>query len=632
MKTIRFKHSVLATCAALALASVVGINNAQAQYIINQFDTSAEVGQWSGGGTRSWDGTVDAGGSASHGSMHVTLPYQNVGNNWQEFQVQNPKWGSPIDISHSINLEFDIKVDVANSYTSFDGNYGELMMVIQGGWYKFGQTEVTNNGTGWQHVKCSLAGIPSPASNIIFDFASWTWNLYPTNTISYWIDNIEFTSAPLPRPTLANPIPGPKQAGLTLLPCNAGSPYQRVMVFPGKVSTALGWYNNYPISYSFTLTNFPAANDYAANVFWVPNVYQRNGTNDSSIDWNCTNGLFFGITAGTNNPAQSWQVAMQAKTNLSLGNANLTITNYNYTSLPVGTWIITFNNNTDFTITAPDSSVVSASLPADVASLVSGHAAGDTSMTPDFGIMPRANSNIGVPVVYSNIKIAKGATVLVNDNFNLGVFDTTNTWDTLADYPAGITVNAGDLAYYLAWNTPNDQGYSLLAASSLTGPWPDFAAASTWLVVNGNHQVPVTKSGLQAQLGETDVAFFRLVKRVFTKLQVLLPGETAAPNTLTGKTGTPTPVSLGAGGNEDVTVNAVDDNWNIVNSSDTITLTSSDGLAILPLDMTLVGGTVTFSGLNAVAFSTIGSQTITAADTTNLGIPAAHSASVTVGP
>jgi len=32
-----------------------------------------------------------------------------------------------------------------------------------------------------------------------------------------------------------------------------------------------------------------------------------------------------------------------------------------------------------------------------------------------------------------------------------------------------------------------------------------------------------------------------MVKRAFTQLQVLLPGETNAPNTTTGKIGTPDP-------------------------------------------------------------------------------------------
>ena len=47
-----------------------------------------------------------------------------------------------------------------------------------------------------------------------------------------------------------------------------------------------------------------------------------------------------------------------------------------------------------------------------------------------------------------------------------------------------------------------------------------------------------------------------------TKLQVLLPGETSAPGTPTGKTGTPSPWTAGV--SSAVIVNVVDANWNIV--------------------------------------------------------------------
>ena len=47
----------------------------------------------------------------------------------------------------------------------------------------------------------------------------------------------------------------------------------------------------------------------------------------------------------------------------------------------------------------------------------------------------------------------------------------------------------------------------------------------------------------------------------FSRLQVLMPGETAAPGTTTGKTGTPNAQTAGA--SYTVTVNAVDANWNL---------------------------------------------------------------------
>ncbi|RYF26056.1 MAG: T9SS type A sorting domain-containing protein [Flavobacteriales bacterium] len=84
----------------------------------------------------------------------------------------------------------------------------------------------------------------------------------------------------------------------------------------------------------------------------------------------------------------------------------------------------------------------------------------------------------------------------------------------------------------------------------------------------------------------------------FSKLQILLPGEVAAPGTITGKTGSP--VAQSAGVPFDVTVNAVDNNWNLVtNITDVISITHSTtsdaATSLLPANAALTGGTGTFS-------------------------------------
>jgi hypothetical protein len=71
------------------------------------------------------------------------------------------------------------------------------------------------------------------------------------------------------------------------------------------------------------------------------------------------------------------------------------------------------------------------------------------------------------------------------------------------------------------------------------------------------------------------------IAAAFTKLQTLLPGETAAPGTPTGKMGTPNVQT--AGSVFTVTVNAVDANWNLVSTiTDTVQITSADNNASLP--------------------------------------------------
>src|SRR5204863_293091 len=119
------------------------------------------------------------------------------------------------------------------------------------------------------------------------------------------------------------------------------------------------------------------------------------------------------------------------------------------------------------------------------------------------------------------------------------------------------------------------------------------------------------------------------------KLQILLPGEVAAPGTATGKTAaTPTAQTTSAarrGGNE---INAVDANWNVVSTATpNVTITSTDSNAAIADDhgvtagnLTLVAGTRT---LSSFTFKTAATRTITATDAAAV-LAASTSANVTV--
>src|SRR5690606_36228558 len=112
----------------------------------------------------------------------------------------------------------------------------------------------------------------------------------------------------------------------------------------------------------------------------------------------------------------------------------------------------------------------------------------------------------------------------------------------------------------------------------------------------------------------------------YTKLQILLPGEVAAPGTLTGKTAAlPTDRSSGTAFN--VTVNAVDAYWNRVTSiTDMIQLTTTDGNATVASNNTLNNGTRNYS----VTLRTLGTANITAINVTDGDITPAVSNNVNV--
>src|SRR5205823_14753882 len=76
-----------------------------------------------------------------------------------------------------------------------------------------------------------------------------------------------------------------------------------------------------------------------------------------------------------------------------------------------------------------------------------------------------------------------------------------------------------------------------------------------------------------------------------------------------------------------VTVNAVDANWNVVNTvTDTVRFSSSDSAALLPADGALLAGTSNFQ----VYLNTVGTATITASDVTDGTKAANTSPAITV--
>ncbi len=109
----------------------------------------------------------------------------------------------------------------------------------------------------------------------------------------------------------------------------------------------------------------------------------------------------------------------------------------------------------------------------------------------------------------------------------------------------------------------------------------------------------------------------------YSRLQVLLPGEAAAPGTITGKTGTPDAQTVGIPFT--VTVRACDDTWNTVTTvTNIIEVTSSDESATLPGATALIAGQASLTA----TFNAAGAFTVSADDQSDPTVPTATSASV----
>ena len=110
----------------------------------------------------------------------------------------------------------------------------------------------------------------------------------------------------------------------------------------------------------------------------------------------------------------------------------------------------------------------------------------------------------------------------------------------------------------------------------------------------------------------------------YSRLQILLPGETPAPGTITGKFGTPAAQTVGIPFT--ATIRACDDSWNTVTTiTNVVLITSTDESATLPGPASLVQGQVNLS----VTLNAGGSFTFSADDQSDPTIPTATSAYVT---
>lgn len=288
------------------------------------------------------------------------------------------------------------------------------------------------------------------------------------------------------------------------------------------------------------------------------------------------------------------------------------LTSLTETNIRTGTWTLSVSGGNVFTMTTPSGQTTNVTLDPTVAALF------PAPVTAYFGVQCGNTAGIGSLSILTNVTIT-GTANPVNDTFRNDSVINTNIWTVNEVDPTGVLLIPGATPYvWVNWTVPAS-GYSLQTGSSLS----TFADTTPFY---------------QAQFGSVFGAlvpqslgnqFYRLIKRVPYQLQVLLPGETNAPGTFSGKTGSPTAISLAASLTTPVTVNMCDSTWHIVNSSDTVHITSSDTSATLPTDSGLVNGTMTTS---TFGFGSQGTWTVTADDTTTLTILTNTSSSVVVGP
>jgi hypothetical protein len=682
MKKTLLKHTSLAGAAALLLA---GASLVQAQVpitnVINTFDTAVSgTGVEWGTGTVTWDGNQ----GKPAGAMLLTFNFEGSSDtpaaDYACLDGGNPWWQpQTMDLSIYNNIEFDIMYDTNSDITLAEFNdlstwpttltnsSGALVMQtwaaagylsgssagldveVCGPNNQMGPAIATTNipaaaAGAWAHVKIpinkSMSGIDDVNGIVFHKWINQSWGINNTAVARVWVDNIMVTgtAAPPPPPTLSVPVKATQ--GLNVFSSTEGNSFYDRQEAELMQNSGLSWVGqatpSTPVTYSFNIVGYPNSYNCQAYLFLSPNP----AYNDSAPDWNETNCAIFYLQGNAsssqaffqykvNEPAQNQMYGGGGAYTNKPGSWDGVTTPYlesgSLATLHAGVgiqgnWTLKFTSNTNGTIIAPDGSSTNFVIPPYNIGYFAEQA------TPAFnvylGMQANAADGMNQAVVYSYFAVSNTATPFYENFLADTVLDTTNVWRTsVSGGPKGVLIVPTNEWSWVKWSLP-DSGFSLLTSPVLNN-------ALDWTAPTNGPILPLY--GYRAQLVASNevpagsTAFFQLLKRTATQLQVLLPGEVNAPNTPTGKTGTPT-TGLTTSDEVDVTINLVDSTFHIMSSSDQISLGSTDGGVVFgTATPTLVNGTVTEPG-----YFDSGTWTVTATDTTSTNITSGTSSPITI--
>lgn len=660
----------------LALSVTVGLSQ-KPIIVVDTFDNNStsinQIWNWYGGATYAWDGTQDHDGNGG-GSLHIMHP-SAAGDDTiivpETFAaLGGGVWNAPVgyDLTTYTNASCWFKWDTNNSTMTID------TFNTQGnGGFSIGLGNTSGN---WNGAELPFAQIPDSASNqwVLLNFpinaASisfinsvglvdyYDWKPAPwSGTVAFWIDDVQFEPSSVlvpPPPTISGPVKAIQ--GLNIFAGSEGNTYydrQEVLL---KQKTGVSWAGQAtagnPVTYTFTIASFPtnpATYGGEAYFFLCPNPV----ANDGAGDWNETNVAIAFIQQ--NSPSNS-VMGFQYKVNddhdnkMYTGTAPYTnapgswngvttpwyesgnIGSVTNTGSPVGTWSISFTSPTNVLLTAPNGSTSTCVIPPYNASYfyeVSGY-------NIYLGMQANNAAMINQAVVFSNFSISNTVSVpfLGNanqslDNFLADSTLNTNWWDTSESTVPDVLVVPSSAKYWIYWTLPAG-GFTLESGASL-GSLGSWTSPSIYPVLGFYQESGQLVDSTELPAGKT--AFFNLVKRTASQLQIILPGETNAPGTAFGKTGSPTAVSLGVdSGYENVTVYAVDSTYHIVSGvGGSVALTTTDPNAVLPANQNMVNGVASFTvgNANPMTFEDVGTWTIMATNQ-SFSFPAVTSSPVQV--
>jgi hypothetical protein len=328
-------------------------------------------------------------------------------------------------------------------------------------------------GSGYQHVSVNLASFGTSHASLLnptdgtFSFyinGYFAGHSYPGN-IEIDLANVSITMSNPPPPPPPTMTVTPAKPGLRVFAQDHTFTYNQEGF--GTVDANQSWVGvatpANPVSYAITFADFDTVNNYTLYVQFVQNA---SGGDPYGV-YNGQNALVWSIT----HQASGFTTAINWKTNAPQGNENNNAISLTTASLNGrGTWILTFTNDTDGTIFAPDGTTGSFSLDPTVAADFA------NPLVIDFGTAPNNTAGYGQWITYGKIAITNVVDGNEYDDFTKDDVFNTSLWNPGFSYNPASATDAGSVfqvssntpSYWLNWTTPDD-GYGLATKASLRG-------------------------------------------------------------------------------------------------------------------------------------------------------------------
>jgi hypothetical protein len=487
----------------------IQVNPVPYNYVYNQFTNAASVdgwfwANWSQPGSPEWAPTTDAGGGSSPGSLKLNCNFNNVPNNYQQVVFQK---NVDMDPNHFTYLDMDVKMDPSSSPMFSGSSYGtfEVILNVNGdwAWASLGSINLSSNNTNWTHLSYPVGGHGTVTNMHAITLklgGGWAQDGF-TNSVILYADNIKFWT-PQITPTLSLARGG--AGGLQIVSTAPTDDWQRQNIVTPASTRNYSWVNSgQPITYSFTLADYPdpiAHPGFEAHMYLVNYDTLPGPAFDetySAVDWNAADlvdvklqnngngGVDFSFSFKTNNPGAGvdQNVATIHDTNA------------------LGTWSVTFSDNTSVTLTTASGSTTNFSLTTEQAN------AFYAQMTLHFGTFKNRIINNGASATFSRIRVT-GVLAPIDETFpgpGLNPDPANPFWRIAAD-SAGLVWIPQGTAWWLNWTLP-DTGFTVQSAPTVNGPWAD---AGVSYIAAGS----TSKSGAvpKAALPAGNATFFRLIK------------------------------------------------------------------------------------------------------------------------